>query len=192
MMHPDTVVRTVNDAVGVGVFATRRIPRGTLIWVRDPLDLALPHLAVEAMHPLQRAFVHRYAWREHDDWILCWDHARFVNHACDATCIGLDGDFEVALRDIEAGEQLTDDYRSLGLFEDPFDCLCGTAGCTGHVGVEDAQRLMPGWRRRYEAAMANVGAVSQPLLRWVEPAQARWLAGGNGHRSRQRPRGARG
>ena len=36
MIHSDTELRPVNAVVGLGVFATRRLPRGTVTWVRDP------------------------------------------------------------------------------------------------------------------------------------------------------------
>lgn len=171
MLHPDTVIRTVNDAIGVGVFATRRIPRGTITWARDPMDLTLPHPLVEQLHPLQRAIVDRYAWREEDDWILCWDHARYVNHACDANCIGIDVQYEVALRDIEEGEQLTDDYRSLGIFEDPFDCACGSPMCSGRVTPADTATLLPRWTQQFHAALTQLHLVEQPLRRWVRDAE---------------------
>lgn len=169
MLHPDTVLRAVNDAIGVGVFATRRIPRGTITWARDSLDLALPHVEVEAMNEHRRSVVRRYAWRHGDHWILCWDHGRFINHDCDANCLGLHPDFEIALRDIEAGEQLTDDYRSLGIFDDAFDCLCGSRMCTGHVAPADTPRLRAGWAARYTTAVADLGRVEQPLLSYVDP-----------------------
>ena len=167
MLHPDTVVRTVSDAIGVGVFATRRIPRGTITWVRDPMDLTLPHDLIEVMDPLQRAIIHRYAWREANDWILCWDHGRYVNHACDANCIGVGVQYEMAIRDIEPGEELTDDYRSLGLFEDPFDCRCGTSLCTGHVAPTDTAGLRSMWADRFRRASHDFHRVEQPLRRWV-------------------------
>lgn len=176
MMHPDTVVKTVDDAVGVGVFATRRIPRGTITWVRDPMDIVLPDPEVAQLDPLRRAIIDRYAWRETDvGWILCWDHARYVNHSCDANCIGLGVDYEIALRDIEPGEQLTDDYRSLGVFEDPFDCLCGTRHCPGHVRPGPDPELAARWTRRWDRARPAMDTVEQPLRAWVRPAE--WAAG---------------
>jgi uncharacterized protein len=107
MLHPHTVLRTVSDAIGVGVFATRRIPRGTITWVLDPLDHRLPEALVAAMPQAQRAYLDRYAWREDQHRILCWDHGRFLNHSCDPTCLGGTSQFEIAVRDIEEGEELT-------------------------------------------------------------------------------------
>jgi SET domain-containing protein len=170
MLHPDTVIRHVSEAVGVGVFATRRIPRGTVTWVRDPLDIILPTAQVRELHPLQQAIMHRYSWREGEKWILCWDHGRYVNHSCDANCVGLGVQFEIALRDIEAGEQLTDDYRSLGAFEDPFECMCGSARCTGSVLPSDLPRVRPLWESRFAAALPEFHQVAQPLLAFVSAA----------------------
>ena len=38
MVHPHTEIRFVNDIIGWGVFASRFIPKGTIIWALDPLD----------------------------------------------------------------------------------------------------------------------------------------------------------
>ncbi len=167
MLHPDTLIRHVSEAIGVGVFATRRIPRGTVTWARDPLDILLPTAQVRDLHPLQQAIVNRYSWREGDRWILCWDHARYVNHSCDANCVGLEVQFEIALRDIEPGEQLTDDYRSLGAFDEPFPCMCGSTRCTGRVEPADLPRIRPLWETRFAAAVVDFHAVAQPLLPFV-------------------------
>lgn len=176
MMHPDTVLRTVNDAVGVGVFATRTIPRGTITWILDPLDQVLPEPLVSALEAQQRSFIHRYAWREEDDWILCWDHGRFVNHSCEANCVGVGVDFELAIRDIEAGEQLTDDYRSLGRFEDPFDCSCGSPSCERRIQPVSGAELLQRWSRSFARAMERFDVVEQPLAPWLQPQSAARLA----------------
>ena len=167
MMHPDTVLRTVDETIGVGVFATRPIPRGTLTWVRDPLDLVLSSAVLDAMESLPQRFVHRYAWQEGDAWILCWDHGRFVNHACDPNCLGLGVDFEVAIRDIAAGEQLTDDYRSLGPLEEPFDCACGSPRCQRRLQPAEPW-LHRQWRDAFRGGLERFGAVPQPLAPWLK------------------------
>ena len=46
MIHPDTELRLVNQHIGLGVFATRAIPKGTITWVRDRLDQAFAPAAV--------------------------------------------------------------------------------------------------------------------------------------------------
>ncbi|MHC5084588.1 MAG: SET domain-containing protein, partial [Planctomycetota bacterium] len=34
MIHPDTELRKVNETIGYGVFATRHIPKGTILYVK--------------------------------------------------------------------------------------------------------------------------------------------------------------
>jgi hypothetical protein len=50
---------------------------------------------------------------------LCWDNGRFVNHSFNSNCFTTAYDFEIAIRDIYPGEQLTDDYGYLNIPE-PF------------------------------------------------------------------------
>ena len=52
MIHPDTELRFANPQIGLGVFATRfLIPKGTITWVRDQLDQALPPAAIAQLPP---------------------------------------------------------------------------------------------------------------------------------------------
>ncbi|MGK4568609.1 SET domain-containing protein-lysine N-methyltransferase [Flavobacterium sp. 3HN19-14] len=46
--------------------------------------------------------------------------AKFVNHSFNPSCFSTAYDFEIAIRDIHPGEQLTDDYGYLNL-EEPFE-----------------------------------------------------------------------
>lgn len=69
-----------------------------------------------------------------------WNPARFLNHSCSPNAEALEFDgriWIVALRDIEAGEEITfnynydlEDYR-----EHP--CRCGAANCVGYIVAEE-------------------------------------------------------
>jgi hypothetical protein len=50
---------------------------------------------------------------------LCWDIGRYVNHSFNSNCLSTAYDFEIAIRDIQPGEELTDDYGYLNI-EQPF------------------------------------------------------------------------
>jgi hypothetical protein len=58
MVHPHTELRFVSPQIGWGVFATRLIPRGTIVWALDSLDqrftpdqvAALPAYARKQLH----------------------------------------------------------------------------------------------------------------------------------------------
>lgn len=55
-------------------------------------------------------------------------------------------DFDLAIGDIEPGEQLTNDYTLLNL-EESFDCACGSSRCRGKVTstLADWDALAPGF-----------------------------------------------
>jgi hypothetical protein len=162
MMHPHTQVRQVDDIVGVGVFATHDIPMGTVVWAKDPWDREIDPKRLHELPADLHPFLERYAYEEQGMLVLCWDHARFVNHNCEATNLGLDLGFEIVVRDVKAGEQLTDDYALLGLHE-PMACACGSPRCRGVVHPDDRERLLPMWSAVYEPALARVASVEQPL-----------------------------
>ena len=43
MIHPHSELRFVSPEIGLGVFATQFIPKGTITWVFDPLDQIVTH-----------------------------------------------------------------------------------------------------------------------------------------------------
>ena len=74
---------------------------GTITWVRDRLDQSFTPRRVERLPPAYHDIVLKYSFIDaHCRFVLCWDHARFVNHSCDPTCLSAGYDFELAVRDI--------------------------------------------------------------------------------------------
>lgn len=75
----------------------------------------------------------------------------YVNHSCDPNC-GLRFEGEdlllVALRDLEAGEEVSFDYSTCLVAEPPLDsCGCGSARCRGKI--EAFQSLPTEMQERY-------------------------------------------
>ncbi len=96
--------------------------------------------------------------------MLTWDHAKFMNHSCEPNVAIIAGDFEIAVRNIAQGEQLTNDYASMHIDEnEPFDCVCGTPSCRRTVSPLDAVILSDRWERDIETAAVRVDDVDQPL-----------------------------
>jgi hypothetical protein len=165
LLHPSTELRFINREIGFGVFATQLIPRGTLTWVCDQLDQVVGPERVTALPPRYRRLLDTYTFRDDaGQHLLCWDLARFMNHSCSPCCLGPDSSFEVAVRDIHPGEELTDDYASLHLQDhESFACRCGLAECRGWVGPEDADRHAPEWERQVIESLQLATDVPQAL-----------------------------
>jgi hypothetical protein len=163
MVHPDTELRHINKEIGYGVVATRFIPRGTITWVSDSLDRAFPPGFEQTLNPVLRHLFDKYAYMNGDgESILCWDHARFINHSCEATSLSPGFDFEIAVRDVQAGEQLTDDYGTLNLNED-FPCGCLSPRCRRVLRPDDIERHGKDWDALIASAFPLIVRVQQPL-----------------------------
>jgi hypothetical protein len=163
MMHPSTQLAFINDEIGFGVVATAFIPRGTIVWVLDQLDRVFSDEVKHTLPPPFRPVLDRYAYRDAGgNWVLCWDHARFVNHSCEPALLAPGLGFEIALRDIYPGEHITDDYASLNLDEE-MPCACGSPQCRRVIRASDFDEFAPEWEDRLRAAWASAGDVDQPL-----------------------------
>jgi hypothetical protein len=163
MIHPHSELQLVNPAIGYGVVATRFIPKGTITWVFDPLDQIIsPSKASQLPHVLQK-LLHIYAYQNgRAERILCWDHGRFVNHSCHPTSLAPGFDLEIAVRDIQPGEQITDDYSTLNL-ETGFVCACGHSRCRGTIAPGDFDRHFVEWDALIADAFPLIETVEQPL-----------------------------
>lgn len=178
MIHPHTRLVTIDEFVGSGVIATRRIPRGTITWVLDDLDRHFTGSEMNAMPPCYDSLIDR--WTFHDGRgrrVLCWDHGRYLNHSCEPNCGGSEFWFEVALRDIEPGEQLTNDYATLYMRpSEGFECRCGAPSCRGAASDEQLPQAVATVNEQLRKALDNLALVPQPLsalLRadWLEHAR---------------------
>ncbi len=167
MIHPATELRYINPTVGSGVFARAFIPRGTITWTRCRFDRALSPAEVAALpEPYQRVIEH-YAYNSPaGEIVLCWDIARFMNHSCDPTVMCIYDEVDIAVRDIQAGDQLTYEYGTLNI-DYVLNCQCGSANCRGKVLRDDALRHGPEWDERVRQALADARQVAQPLREFV-------------------------
>lgn len=168
MIHPQTELRYVNSTIGFGVYATVPLPRGTILYVQDPLDIVLqgddPKLQIS---PYKEMFA-KYSTVEPDgSRMLSWDNARFVNHACQSNCLSTGYGFEIAVRDIAAGEAITDDY---GQFNLPYEmvCSCGSAACREVVRPTDFWTLVPQWDALITEAFPFLVELEQPLWPFLD------------------------
>lgn len=168
MIHPGSELRFISPQVGYGVFATEYIPRGTFLWVLDHFDRVLTPGEVGALPPLLRTVVDRYSYQGADgNFVFCWDFGRYMNHSCEPGSRGVGDAFEVAVRDIEPGDELTCEYGTLNLLT-PMACSCGAPGCRGTIQRDDAMRFFEQWDEEATSAFALAHTVPQPLLPYAK------------------------
>lgn len=161
-MHPDTEIRFINKAKGYGVVATKLIPMGTITWVQDDLDQIYTPAQAEKMHLKSREMLEKYSFRNNKgNFVLCWDLAKYVNHSFNSNCLSTAYDFEIAIRDIQPGEELTDDYGYLNISE-PFEAEDEGSSRTT-VFPDDLLRFHKLWDEKIADAFQHFEKVAQPL-----------------------------
>ncbi len=162
MIHPKTEIQYINDVVGYGVVATAFIPKGTITWVLDRFDQEFTAETVQELEPVFQDILTTYAYKNNlGNLILCWDNARFVNHSFKSNCLTTAYNFEIAIRNIESGEQLTDDYGYLNI-DKPFRGIDeGTKRKI--VYPDDLLKYHKVWDAKLISAFQHIGLVEQPL-----------------------------
>ena len=190
MIHPHTELRLVSPEIGYGVFATAPIPAGTAVYVLDGLEIQVPPGDPRLDDPVLAPVIERYSYiDERGVRILSWDIAKYVNHACHPNTISTGYGFEIALRDIAPGEEITDDY---GLFNlpAPMPLGCGEPDCRLWVRADDPERWADVWDAQVREALTRFEAVEQPLAaalpEKISRALTRYLRTGEGYRSVRR------
>ncbi|MDE1874474.1 MAG: SET domain-containing protein [Patescibacteria group bacterium] len=112
-----------SDIHGIGLFADEFIPRGTEIWRFTPgFDQRLTREQILSFPDLLQVYIYKYCWRSKKSKLYCFsaDNGKYFNHSKNPNVLSeyRDGEEEVvmiAMRDIEIGEEILDNYNS---FED--------------------------------------------------------------------------
>lgn len=109
---------------GTGVFTSVPIAAGTVIWELTPeVDWEMTEEELAAFpEPFRTRLMHYCYLDDSGKFVLCGDNAKFMNHSEAPNCDD-SGRYTTANRDIEAGEELTCDYRQ-------FDLLSRNGGLT--------------------------------------------------------------
>ncbi len=187
MMHPDVELRHVSAEIGYGVFATRCIPAGTIVYVKDAMEIEVPPGSRLLDDPMLGPVIDKYSYTDHRGHrVLSWDIAKYVNHSNDCNTISTGYGFEIALRDIQPDEEVTDEY---GIFNLAAPMPIYGEGAAGRTAVlpDDLDNFHAVWDERIKPAMALIHAVPQPLMslldRDTHAALMTYLNTGEGYRS---------
>lgn len=162
MIHPKTELKFISKDVGYGVVATEFIPKGTITWALDKLDREFDPEKVKELDPMYREILDTYCFRNNKgQLVLCWDISRFVNHSFNSNCLTTAYDYEIAIRDIQPGEQLTDDYGYLNI-DSPFRGIDeGTKRKV--VYPDDLLKYHKKWDMQLQEAFKKLSTCDQPL-----------------------------
>jgi SET domain-containing protein len=103
---------------GLGVFLKVPVRKGGLIWSFDSrVDRVYSEEEVASLPAHMQHYLRTYStWHEATRlFVLCGDNGRYFNHSDDPTTVSNAISFgeDRAIRDLEAGEELTSDYRTI-------------------------------------------------------------------------------
>jgi uncharacterized protein len=168
MIHPDIELRYINDAIGYGVFAKKFIPEGTITYIKDSLEIEVAPEDFQKHPPVMQQAIDKYSYIDERGYrIVSWDIAKYVNHCCQCNTMSTGYGFEFAIRDIQAGEQITDEYGIFNL-EREMPVFCDNSKCRKLIRPDDFDRLYPQWDAQIKKALASFRQVAQPLLPMME------------------------
>jgi hypothetical protein len=187
MIHPDTRLKFINTDIGYGVFATAPIPKGTIVYVKDELDIEITKRQFNKLDNVHQQIVTKYSYIDQRGVrIVSWDHAKYVNHRCECNTMSAGYGFELAIQDIAENEEITDEY---GLFNflAPIEVNCGCTNCRKTVLPTDINNFFAVWDALVSGALRYVPAVPQPLWDIMDAGTKKdltdFLSGQSGYRS---------
>ncbi|MBN2735842.1 MAG: SET domain-containing protein [Spirochaetales bacterium] len=176
MIHPKSRLAYIGDHIGYGVVATGFIPKGSMTYVKDDLEISISPRRFNSLSVGLQAEVEKYSYRtKKGSRIISWDIAKYMNHSCHPNTISTGWGFEMAIRDIHEGEEITDEY---GLFnmDYNFPLNCQEQGCRGMIYPDDIDKYGETWDQWIVEALKDFNQVEQPLLAFMDKRTVNALA----------------
>jgi uncharacterized protein len=162
-------LRFINEKIGSGLFTSQFIPKGTIVFFQDPLDQVITPQRFNALPIVYQALVDQYGYLDrHGNWVLGWDQSIYTNHNCNPNALDTAFGFEIAIRDIHPGEELTIDYALLNLTE-AIPVSCGCVNCRKVLHPDDFDHFADLWDAEIKDALQSCRAVPQPLWSYFTP-----------------------
>jgi SET domain-containing protein len=123
MIDRANVIVKTSHINGEGVFALRFIRRGEVA-VKWDNTREIDESELASLPPGERNYIEIQGGKI----LLIGKPERFINHSCEANT--LPGErCDIATRDIQAGEEITADYRNFYIPSGQFLCTCGSPKC---------------------------------------------------------------
>jgi len=169
MVHPKTELRFISEEVGYGLFATEDIPEGTITYVKDSLEIIISQSEFDLHSAAMKDVIEKYSYiDENGDRIISWDFAKYVNHCCDSNTISTGYGFEMAIRDIKKGEEITDEYGIFNINQE-MNLICDKQCCRSKIASDDFDRYYRVWDAKIQKSIDKLYRVPQPLYPFVDP-----------------------
>jgi len=98
---------------GFGVFAAEFIPKGTKVWkFQAGFDTLIPEPCMRDLPEVVQKYLAHYGTPWNGVGIVFGDEAKFINHSYTPSLFDdLENEAVYAARDIQKGEELTENYR---------------------------------------------------------------------------------
>jgi SET domain-containing protein len=173
---------------GYGVFAARRIRKGTTIieYLGDRVSHAQADARYEDKDPNDNhTFLFTVDAKTVIDAGVNGNEARYINHGCDPNCESTTVNkriFIEAIRTIQPGEELSYDYQIQRDNDDApnvdeiYACRCGAENCRGSM-LEAAKKPRKPVRRAPSRAAGNKGTTRKRAARRGGLAERSWRRG---------------
>lgn len=175
MIHPHTELKFISKEIGYGIFATQAIPKGTITWVKDSLDRSFHPNEIKNFSENDLNNLMKYTYRDRNGhYFFCWDLTRYVNHSFKPNTILTSLNFEIAIRDIAAGEEITNDYGTLNLIE-AFECAKGPCNGRTHVYPDDLVTFQKVWDHEIALVFYKLKDEVQPLETYLTAGQKKMI-----------------
>jgi SET domain-containing protein len=119
MLYVKTYVAP-SDVHGLGLFAKEFIPKGALVWKFTPgFDQKFTREQILSFPDELQIYLYTYCWKSKKSHLYCFssDNGKYFNHSKNPNVLSayVHGEEEVvitAIKDINPGQEITDDYSS--------------------------------------------------------------------------------
>lgn len=166
MIIPAVEVKETEN-MGKGVFAKEFIPKGTITCFECIKCRIFSEKEFNKLPDKENVYIYR---KKDGTFLEPCDETKYLNHSCNANTLNYDGMFDVAVRDINKGEEITFDYRVFYDYpRDEFACNCRESNCCKvvkfiHPAPKELQKL---WDERLNSALKLINKVRQPLKNFL-------------------------
>jgi len=152
---------------GKGLFATVFIPVGTIICFECKNCKAYSQEEISKLNESKRNFLLEHAYKRDDGtYLMPCSHDIYLNHSCNSNILDSGLGFNIVVRDINIGEEATNDYRQF--YEDSsyeIICNCGEKNCCKivrciHPVPEELRKF---WDIKIKKALTLIKRIPQPL-----------------------------